>query len=136
MALVIVASVSTVSSSAVSGQLFQVLGALLLLTTFAIVAVKLLGGAIQMYAVQSFVLALAAFAVAFFTNSSDLYIVGALTIIVKSAAIPWILRNVSNRLHVQREIRPYLAIPASLLVCGLLTLLAFFASPSVVATGA
>lgn len=132
MTSVIMASVLTASSAAVSGQLLQVLGALLLLTTFAIVAVKLLRGAIQMYAAQSFVLALAAFVIAFFTKSSDLYIVGALTIIVKSVAIPWILRNVSNRLHVQREIRPYLAIPASLLICGLLTLLAFFASPSVV----
>lgn len=132
MASVIVASVSTASSAAVSGQILQVLGALLLLTTFAVVAVKLLRGAIQMYAAQSFVLALAAFVIAFSTNSSDLYIVGALTIIVKSVAIPWILRNVSHRLHLQREIRPYLAIPASLLICGLLTLLAFFASPSVV----
>jgi hydrogenase-4 component E len=132
---VIVASVLTQGPPVVAGQILQVLGALLLLTTFAIVAVKLLRGAIQMYAAQSFVLALAAFVVAFFTNSSDLYIVGALTIIVKSAAIPWILRNVSNRLHVQREIRPYLAIPASLLVCGLLTLLAFFASPFVIAAG-
>jgi hydrogenase-4 component E len=54
---------------------------------------------------------------------------------VKSGAIVWILRNATNRLQVQREVRPYLNIPASLLVCVLLTLLAFFVSPAVVAPG-
>lgn len=134
-ASMVVTSLLAHNPPAAAVQILQILGALLLLTTFAIVAVRLLGGAIQAYAAQSFVLALVACVVAYFTGSNDLYIVGALTILVKSIVIPWILRNVSNRLHVQREIRPYLAIPASLLICGLLTLLAFFTSPSVVAAG-
>ena len=121
--------------SAVAVQILQILGALLLLTTFAVVATRLLSGAISSYAVQSFVLGLVAAVVAYFTGSNDLYIVAVLTIIVKCGAIVWILRNVTNRLHVQREVRPYLNIPASLLVCVLLTLLAFFVSPAVVAPG-
>lgn len=116
-------------------QLLQALGALLLLTTFALVAARLLSGALQAYAVQSLVIALVAAVVGYYTHSIDLYIVAVLTVIVKCGVIVWILRNVTQRLEVQREMRPYLGIPASLLICALLTLLAFFTSPAVVAPG-
>lgn len=119
----------------VAVQILQVLGALLLLTAFATVAARLLSGAIQAYAFQSFVLAVVAAVVGYFTRSTDLYIVATLTVLIKCGAIVWILRNVVNRLHLQREVRPYLNIPASLLVCTVLTLLAFFSSPTVVAPG-
>lgn len=120
---------------ALTVQILQVLGALLLLTAFATVAARLLSGAIQAYALQSLALALVAAVVGYITNSTDLYIVAVLTVMVKSGVIVWILRNVTNRLHLQREVRPYLNIPASLLVCAALTLLAFFTSPAVVAPG-
>ncbi len=129
------AALSVGTPAAVAVQILQILGALLLLTTFAMVATRLLSGAIGAYAVQSLVLGLVAAVVAYFTGSNDLYIVAVLTIIVKCGAIVWILRNVTNQLHVQREVRLYLNIPASLLVCVLLTLLAFFVSPAVVAPG-
>ena len=116
-------------------QLLQVLGMLLLLTTFALVAVRLLAGALRVYAIQSFLLALVAAVVGYFTNSFDLYLVAILTILVKCGAITWILRTVARRLHVQREVHPYLTIPISLLICALLTILAFFSSPTVVAPG-
>src|SRR5579859_795329 len=83
---------------AIAVQTLQILGALLLLTAFATVASRLLSGAIAAYAVQSLVLGLVAAVVGYFTGSSDLYIVAALTIIVKCGAIVWILRNVTNRL--------------------------------------
>jgi len=120
---------------ALAVQILQVLGVLLLLTAFATVAARLLSGAIQAYALQSLALALVAVVVGYITNSTDLYIVAVLTVMVKSGVIVWILRNVTNRLHLQREVRPYLNIPASLLVCAALTLLAFFTSPAVVAPG-
>jgi hydrogenase-4 component E len=119
----------------VAVQILQVLGALLLLTAFATVASRLLAGAIGAYAFQSLVLALVAVVVGYYTNSADLYLVAVLTVLVKCGAIVWILRSVSSRLHLQREVRPYLNIPASLLVCAALTLLAFFTSPAVVAPG-
>src|SRR5437899_1930563 len=128
-------SVFVGTPSIVAVQILQVLGALLLLTAFATVAARLLSGAIQAYAFQSFVLAVVAAVVGYFTGSTDLYIVAGLTILIKCGAIVWILRNVVNRLHLQREVRPYLSIPGSLLICAALTLLAFFSSPAVVAPG-
>jgi hydrogenase-4 component E len=132
--LVLVAA-SANTSPVVATQILQILGAFLLLTAFVTVAARLITGAIGAYAIQSVVLALVAGVVGYFTNSSDLYIVAVLTVIVKCGAIVWILRNVTNRLHLQREVRPYLTMPVSLLVCVLLTLLAFFTSPTVVAPG-
>ena len=131
-------SLTTINGSAppvVAVQLLQLLGVLLLLTAFATVASRHLRGAIQAYAFQSLALGVIATVVGYFTGSVDLYIVAVLTVIVKCGAIVWILRNATNRLHIQREVRPYLNIPASLLACGVLTLIAFFTSPSIVAKG-
>lgn len=131
-------NVTTMNGSAppvVAVQLLQLLGVLLLLTTFATVASRQLRGAIQAYALQSLAVSIIAAVVGYFTGSTDLYIVAVLTVIVKCGAIVWILRNATSRLHIQREVRPYLNIPASLLVCGILTLVAFFTSPSIVAKG-
>ena len=112
-------------------QLLQILGTLLLLSAFATVAARLLPQAIHIYALQSLVLALIAVVVGYFTGSVDLYVVAVLTLLVKCGAVAWILRRATSRLSIQREIRPYLTIPASLLVCAVLTLLAFFTSPAI-----
>jgi hydrogenase-4 component E len=129
------ASLLISSVPTVAVQLLQVLGAFLLLTAFAAVAARLLPGAIAAYAVQSLALALVAAVVGYFTSSTDLYIVAVLTILVKCGAITWILRTAAARLHLQREMRPYLNIPLSLLICAALTVLAFFTSPAIVAPG-
>lgn len=116
-------------------QSLQILGVVLLLTTFAIVGVRTIQQAVRFYAFQSFILALVALVIGIFTGNVDLYIVAALTVIVKCGAVAWILRRVVLRLPLQREMHPYLNIPLSLLICGLLTILAFFTSPSVVVPG-
>lgn len=123
------------SISTPAAQILQALGGLLLLTAFATVAVRQLSGAIQACVIQSFMLALVATVAGYFTGSTDLYVVAVLTVIVKCGAIVWILRNAANRLHMQREVKLYLNIPAPLLVCALLTLPAFFSSLAVVAPG-
>ncbi len=84
---------------------------------------------------QSIILALVAVVVGYFTASAHLYVVALLTVAIKTVAITAILRAVAARLDLQRETGPFLSLPASLLVCALLTLLAFFASPTVVAPG-
>lgn len=116
-------------------NILQMLGAMLLLTAFAVVASRMLSGAIGAYALQSLALGIVAVVVGYFTGSTDLYIVAVLTVVVKCVAIRWILRNATNRLPMKREVRPYLNIPASLLVCALLTLIAFFTSPAIVTKG-
>ncbi|WP_084659235.1 NADH-quinone oxidoreductase subunit K [Thermogemmatispora onikobensis] len=121
--------------AAPSTQLLQILGVLLLLSTFAITAARLLSHAIWAYMLQSLLLGLIAGVVGYITGSVDLYAVAVLTIVVKCGAIGWILQRITRRLHIQREVRPYINVPSSLLICVLLTVLAFFVSPAVVARG-
>ena len=123
------------SVSPVASQILQALGALLLLTAFATIASRHLAEYIRAFAVQSFFLALVAATVGYFVGSIDLFALAVLTLLVKTGLITYILSNVARRLEVQREVRPYLNLPASLLAGVLLTLLAFFASPAVVAPG-
>ena len=116
-------------------QCLQLLGTLLLLTTFAMVAVRTIQQIIRFYVLQALVLALVAVVIGLFSGNTDLYLVAVLTLGVKCGAVAWILHRVTNRLPVQREMRPYLNTPLSLLIGGLLTVLAFFTSPAVVVPG-
>jgi hydrogenase-4 component E len=119
----------------VASQILNVLGACLLLTAFATLGTSRVGGYITAFAVQSMVLALVAAVVGYFTGSAHLYTVAVLTVLVKVWAITAILRAVAARVQLQREPGLYLSLPTSFLVGGLLTLLAFFVSPAVVAPG-
>jgi hydrogenase-4 component E len=119
----------------VASQVLQALGALLLLFTFAIIGTRRVADYITAFALQSVALALVAAVVGYFTGGAHLYLIAILTILVKTIAITAILRSVAQRLALQRETGLWLNLPASLLVGALLTLLAFFASPAVVAPG-
>lgn len=119
----------------VVSQILQILGALLLLTAFATIASRHVGDYIRAFAVQSLVLALVAVTVGYIVHSIDLFVMAALTVLVKAGLITYILRNVSNRLHLKREVGLYLNVPASLLAGVSLTLLAFFTSPTLVVPG-
>jgi hydrogenase-4 component E len=118
-----------------ASQILQVLGALLLLTAFAAIASRRVVEYINAFAIQSIALALVAGVVGYYTGSIHLYVVAVLTVLIKTVAITAILRAVAARLTSQRELGLYLNLPVSLLVGSLLTLLAFFVSPTVVAPG-
>jgi hydrogenase-4 component E len=118
-----------------ASQLLQILGAVLILTVFWMLAARRLVDYLNAYAVQSITVALVAVVVGAFIGSLDLYVVAVLTILVKVLAITGILRSVASRLPIQREVRPSLNLPTSLLIGVALVLLAFLTSPSVVAPG-
>jgi hydrogenase-4 component E len=117
----------------VASQILQVLGALLLLTAFAALGARRIADYINAFAIQSVILALVAGVVGYYTGSSHLYAIAILTILIKVIAITAILRAVAALMRSQRELRPYLNLPESLLAGSLLTLLALFVSPTVVA---
>lgn len=124
--------------TAVSAPLSQglaLLGAVLLLSTFGMVAVRQLGAYVTMFIVQSLAVSGVALLVGLATGKDDLYLVAGLTLLVKVGVIPLLLRNVLKRLPEQRERTSLLNAPLSLVMALLLTLIAFFAAPSVVAPG-
>ena len=124
-----------VHAPSVASQLLQVLGAALVLTVFWMLAARRLADYLNAYALQSIAVALVAAVVGAFTGSLELYLVAVLTVLVKVVAITGILRSVARRLPIQREVRPLLNLPTSLLIGVALVLLAFLTSPAVVAPG-
>lgn len=128
-----VAAVTALSAPLARG--LALLGAVLLLTGFGMVAVRQLGGYITMFILQSLAVSGVAVLVGLATGKGDLYLVAGLTLLVKVGVIPLLLRNVLRRLPEQRERAPMLNTPLSLVAALILTLIAFFTAPAVVAPG-
>lgn len=123
------------SVPSVASELLQLLGAVLVLTAFWMLAARRLEDYLNAYTVQSVAVALVATVVGVFTGRADLYAVALLTVLVKAVAITVILRSAARRLPSHREVRSVLNLPTSLLIGVALVLLAFVTSPAVVAPG-
>lgn len=77
---------------------------------------------------QSVVLGALTAAVGYFGNDPQLYVVAVLLFGIKAVAIPRLLRRVSQRFTAGRESAPYVNTATSLVVSGLLVLLAYAAA--------
>jgi hydrogenase-4 component E len=77
---------------------------------------------------QSAVLAALTAAVGYFGSDPQLYVVAALLFGIKAVAIPRLLRRVAQRFTAGREAAPYVNTATSLVVSGLLVLLAYAAA--------
>lgn len=117
-------------------SLVDLCAVLLLLTCFGIVAQRRLSACVDLFALQSLFLATTAATVAFFTGIRHLYLAAALTIVIKTIVIPRILKRVIERLNVTRELVMNVNIPAGLLICGGLVMLAFFITQPILPLGA
>lgn len=122
--------------SHLGSQLVNLGSALLLLTSFAIVAQRRLSACVDLFALQSVFLASTAALVAFLTDIHHIYAAAALTILIKVVVIPRILKQVIERLNVKREVEMNVNVPAGLLICGGLVMLAFFITQPVIPLGA
>lgn len=117
-------------------KLLGVLGALLLLETLFMLVVRQMRGIIRLYAAHSLLLAIAAAVVGYVTGMSHLYLVAGLTLLFKVLAIPYSLeRVIHDTILEKREIHFVFGVPGSLLIGGLLCLLAFFTSIRLVYPG-
>lgn len=116
-------------------QLVDLGSALLLLTCFGIVAQRRLSACVDLFALQSVFLALTATLVAFLTGVHHIYIAAALTIVIKAVVIPRILKKVIERLNVSRELVMNINVPASLLICGVLVMIAFLITQPIIPFG-
>jgi hydrogenase-4 component E len=88
---------------------------------------------INAFAWQSIVLAAVTAIVGHYGRRADLYLVAAMLLVVKGIAIPHLLRRMAARFHTERELEPYVNTATSLVVAGLLVLLAHAISRPLVA---
>ena len=85
---------------------------------------------------QSAALAATTALIAYFTGLWELYAVAALLFAVKAVAITLLLQRMERRFGAERELRPYVNTSTSLLVGGLLVLLAYVVMRPLVALSA
>ena len=121
--------------SSIGSQLIDLCSALLLLTCFAIVAQRRLSACVDLFALQSAFLVITAALVAYLTGNQHIYIAAALTGVIKVIIIPRVLKKVIDRLNVKRELVMYINVPAGLLICGGLVMLAFFIAQPIIPFG-
>ena len=80
---------------------------------------------IDAFTLQSVALGATTALVAYFTADAELYWVAGLLVAVKGIGIPLLLRRMARRFATEREVAPYVNTATSLLVGGLLVLLAY-----------
>jgi len=119
-------------SPALFSQLCALGSSLVLITGIAILWRHSLAVYIDYFARQSFVFVVVILGVAAYAHEPELYGVAAMVFLLKVLLIPRILRRVRRQVGVDIEVRPYVNIPASLALAGLLTLIAYAVTRPVV----
>jgi len=112
------------------------LAVIVFLATFLVVWSTRMHTMVNYYAIQSLALGLVAAAIAYFTNSPQIYNVALLTIAIKALVIPRMLTYIMETIHVEREVELLISVPASLLASGGLAILAYFITEPIILHGA
>ena len=106
-------------------QLITLCAAIMLVLQVLLVVQRMLLTSIRLFALQSLMLAAIAAVVAYFHNATHVYWVAALTLIGKVLFLPWLLNRLVRKINIVQEIEPLLNAPASMLICGGLTILGY-----------
>jgi hydrogenase-4 component E len=110
-------------------------GALFLLTALGVVATRQVLASLQLFILQSVLLAFSAVLLGIAQGSIHLFAVAAITLATKTLLIPWLLRHtVSAEVYRTREIERVLNIPSSLLISAVLIVLAYVAANPLLST--
>ena len=107
-------------------KIMQLLIAFILVSTFMILGSTRLYSCVRAFGIQSFLLACVAGIVAYSTGKYDIYIVALLTLIIKSAVIPYIFIYIIREIKVEREIELYVNISPSLIIGGTLVVISYY----------
>ena len=108
-----------------SGQLVNLLAALLLLIAFAMLSQRRVLTLIHLLAWRGAALTASTAIVAVSTGQVHLYVSAGLTLLLKVALLPWILHRLIRRLNVKWDIETLINIPTTMLVGIVLVILAF-----------
>ena len=112
------------------GKLITMMAALVLVLQIMMVGQRWLVTNIRAFGVQSFLLASIAATIAYFNHAPHIYYVAALTVILKAIAVPLLLERLVAKFEIRQEIEPLVNVPTSVIVSGLLTLLAYVVAES------
>ena len=106
-------------------QILTLLASLMLVLQLLLAVQPMLITNIRIFALQSLLLAAIAGVVGYTYHAWHVYLIAALTIIGKVLFLPWRLERLVRQIKIEQEIRPFVNMPASMLICGALTVLAY-----------
>jgi hydrogenase-4 component E len=108
-----------------SSQIINLLAAILLLLSFAMLTQRRILSLINLFALQGVTLTLAILVVAWSTGQHHLYYSAALTFALKVLVLPWVLHRLIRKLNVKWDVETLINIPTTMLVGIALVILAF-----------
>lgn len=112
-------------SAAIVQQLVDGLAAMMLLTSFALLAQHRMLSVLHWFAGQGVLLAITAAVVAYGTENHELYLSAVMTLLLKGLLLPWLLWRVIRQLHVHREVEPLMNTTLTMFIALAVTLFAF-----------
>jgi len=106
-------------------QIINLLAAILLLLSFAMLTQRRILSLINLFALQGLTLTLAILVVAWSTGQHHLYYSAALTFVLKVLILPGVLHRLIRKLNVKWDVETLINIPTTMLVGIALVILAF-----------
>jgi hydrogenase-4 membrane subunit HyfE len=106
-------------------QILNLLAALLLLTTFAMLSQRRIVSLIHLFTLHGAILVATALVMAYVSGEVHLYYSAALTFALKVLLIPWILHKLIARLKIKSDIDALINIPSTMLIGIVLVIIAF-----------
>jgi hydrogenase-4 component E len=97
-------------------QFVNLLGAVLLMLAFAMIAQRRVLSLIHLFTLQGATLVLATAVVGYATEQPHLYVSAGITLALKVLLIPWLLHRVVDRLHIRGEVETLINIPTTMLI--------------------
>ena len=110
--------------SETGSRLITLFAALMLVFQLLLVVQRMLITNIRLFALQSLLLTAIATVVAYAYGAWHVLVVAALTLVGKVIFLPWLLTRLVRRIKIEQEVHPFVNMPASMLICGALTVLA------------
>jgi hydrogenase-4 component E len=119
-------------SSETGSQFITLLAALMLVLQVLLAVQPMLVTSIRIFALQSLLLAAIAGVVGYAYHAWHVYVVVVLTLAGKVIFLPWRLERLVRQIKIEQEIQPFANPPASMLICGALTVLAYVVARPIV----
>jgi hydrogenase-4 component E len=106
-------------------RMITLMAALVLVLQITMVTQRWLVTAIRAFAIQSLLLAGIANTIAYYNRAPHIYVAAAMTLLFKTILLPVILGRLVTRIEMRQEIEPLVNVPVSVIISGLLTMLAY-----------
>ncbi len=108
-----------------ASNIITLLASLMLVLQLLLAVQSMIATNIRLFALQSLLLAAIAAVVGYAYGAWHVYVVALLTVLFKVFFLPWRLDRLVRQIEIEQEIRPFVNMPGSMLICGALTVLAY-----------